>query len=83
VYQRQLREECKEELLSRNKRFKKCPKCMQWAEKQLGSKLLHCQCGYEFCFKCGEASHECRCRRREEQQSFFGDASSFFTNLFR
>ena len=35
--------------------------CHFWVERQSGCSHMTCRCGYEFCYKCGDAYDECEC----------------------
>jgi len=39
--------------LKETRQFKECPNCKEWIPRKVGSNILNCQCGTEFCFNCG------------------------------
>ena len=46
-------------------KFKMCPKCKYWVEKNQGCNHMRCRCGADFCYLCGEImdmrrNHICR-----------------------
>ena len=46
-------------------KFKMCPKCKYWVEKNQGCNHMKCRCGADFCYLCGQLmdmskSHRCR-----------------------
>ena len=46
-------------------KFKMCPKCKFWVEKNQGCNHMKCRCGADFCYLCGEfmdmsRSHKCK-----------------------
>lgn len=45
----------------KGKKFKQCPKCMFWVEKNQGCDHMTCRCHYEFCYKCGGVYGKCEC----------------------
>lgn len=34
-------------------KFKQCPKCKYWVERNEGCPTMKCKCGQEFCYSCG------------------------------
>ena len=34
-------------------KFKQCPKCNYWVERNDGCSTMRCKCGQEFCYTCG------------------------------
>lgn len=34
-------------------KFKQCPKCNFWVERNKGCSTMSCKCGQEFCYDCG------------------------------
>jgi hypothetical protein len=45
-------------------KFKMCPKCKYWVEKNQGCNHMRCRCGADFCYLCGKLmdmsrSHKC------------------------
>ena len=45
-------------------KFKMCPKCKYWVEKNQGCNHMRCRCGADFCYKCGKLmdmsrGHQC------------------------
>lgn len=42
-------------------RFKECPKCAEWNEKNDRNNNIDCRCGYKFCYSCGNARTRCEC----------------------
>ncbi len=50
-------------------KFKMCPKCKFWVEKNQGCDHMRCRCGIDFCYVCGEVmdmsrGHVCNPHRR-------------------
>jgi hypothetical protein len=43
------------------KKFKQCPKCQFWVEKNMGCDHMVCRCNFEFCYKCGGIYKKCKC----------------------
>ena len=46
-------------------KFKMCPRCKFWVEKNQGCNHMRCRCGADFCYVCGEfmdmsKAHKCR-----------------------
>jgi hypothetical protein len=58
------------------KDFKQCAVCSSLVGKAKGRNQIICTCGYSFCYKCGEASSACCCRKAKK--SLFGQLSSIF-----
>jgi len=46
-------------------KFKKCPGCQRWVEKDEGCDHMTCRCGYEFCYRCGGKYGRCQCANGE------------------
>ena len=49
----------------RGAKFKMCPKCKYWVEKNQGCNHMKCRCGTDFCYLCGNLMdmsrpHQCR-----------------------
>lgn len=34
-------------------KFKQCPKCKYWVERNQGCPTMSCKCGQKFCYDCG------------------------------
>lgn len=43
-------------------KFKKCPKCKFWVEKNEGCNHMTCRCKKEFCYVCGGDYPQCYCK---------------------
>lgn len=43
------------------KKFKQCPGCKRWIEKNEGCLHMRCLCGFDFCYECGRAMEGCQC----------------------
>jgi len=69
------------ESLAKGARFKQCVYCLTSVEKPLGSNIMECRCGSRFCFKCGEAPGNCRCKKRSNPPKIFSGVSSFFRRM--
>ena len=56
----------------KGKKFKQCPRCKFWVEKNDGCDHMTCKCKFEFCYKCGGVYMKCDClaeaRRQMEQR---------------
>lgn len=54
----------------KGKKFKQCPKCKFWVEKNEGCDHMTCKCKFEFCYKCGGVYMKCECveKAREEME---------------
>jgi len=52
----------------KSKKFKQCPKCQFWVEKNQGCDHMTCRCKYEFCYKCGGKYMDCDCTRKFKEQ---------------
>lgn len=50
--------------LVKGKKFKQCPKCKFWVEKNQGCDHMTCRCGNQFCYKCGGPYGNCECMRK-------------------
>ena len=61
--------ETREESEMRNLRYRRCPRCTVWIEKTEGCEFIHCKCGTEFCFKCGNEFSKDPCRMKELWES--------------
>ena len=44
-------------------KFKMCPKCKYWMEKNQGCNHMRCRCGADFCYKCGDLMDQMEVRR--------------------
>jgi hypothetical protein len=55
----------------KGKKFKQCPKCKFWVEKNEGCDHMTCKCKFEFCYKCGGIYMKCECVElaREEMEN--------------
>jgi ariadne-1 len=42
-------------------RFKQCPKCLFWIEKNQGCNHMTCRCKFQFCYVCGGVWNKCVC----------------------
>lgn len=42
-------------------KFKQCPQCKFWVEKNQGCDHMTCRCGFQFCYKCGGVYQQCDC----------------------
>jgi len=49
-------------------KWKQCPGCKKWVEKNKGCDHIRCRCGFEFCYACGGLYRKCECVRKREQQ---------------
>jgi len=47
-------------------KWKQCPGCKKWVEKNKGCDHIICRCGFEFCYKCGGVYLKCECVRAEK-----------------
>ncbi|KAF7813974.1 E3 ubiquitin-protein ligase RNF144A [Senna tora] len=48
--------------LAKNKRWRRCPQCRFYVEKNQGCHHISCRCGYQFCYGCGshwDQLHHC------------------------
>ncbi|KAL7617115.1 hypothetical protein Lser_V15G01512 [Lactuca serriola] len=48
--------------LAKNKKWRRCPSCNFYVEKNEGCQHISCRCGYHFCYGCGKehnGSHAC------------------------
>lgn len=48
------------------KKFKQCPKCKFWVEKNQGCDHMTCKCKFEFCYKCGGVYMKCDCFKKQQ-----------------
>lgn len=48
----------------KGKKFKQCPKCKFWVEKNEGCDHMTCKCKFEFCYKCGGVYMKCECTEK-------------------
>ena len=46
---------------ARGKKFKQCPECKFWVEKNDGCDHMTCKCKFQFCYKCGGVYMKCEC----------------------
>lgn len=44
------------------KKFKQCPGCKRWIEKNEGCLHMKCLCGFDFCYECGRGMNACQCK---------------------
>ena len=44
-------------------KFKMCPRCKYWVEKNQGCNHMKCRCGADFCYKCGKLMDMSRAHR--------------------
>ena len=52
--------------------YKKCPFCGFWVEKTVGCNHMRCSCGKDFCYGCGAAYGNCKCRfMRDKVQEYY------------
>ena len=42
-------------------KFKQCPRCRFWVEKNRGCNHMTCRCRYEFCYICAAVHKTCKC----------------------
>ncbi|CAG9315338.1 unnamed protein product [Blepharisma stoltei] len=45
----------------RGAKFKQCPQCRFWVEKNQGCDHMTCRCGFQFCYVCGGVYRKCAC----------------------
>ena len=43
-------------------KFKQCPKCRYWVEKNEGCNHMTCRCQKQFCYVCGGDYPNCYCK---------------------
>ncbi len=43
-------------------KFKQCPSCKYWVEKNEGCNHMTCRCGKQFCYVCGGDYPQCYCK---------------------
>jgi len=43
-------------------KYKQCPSCKFWVEKNDGCDHMTCRCKYEFCYVCGGKYNRCKCQ---------------------
>lgn len=43
------------------RKYKQCPQCSEWIEKNNRTNNLDCKCGYMFCYSCGKSRNICKC----------------------
>lgn len=43
----------------KGKKFKQCPQCKFWVEKNKGCNHMICKCKFQFCYKCGGIFENC------------------------
>jgi len=55
--------------ISKSKEFKWCPvpDCGRFVSNSKGKSRVKCECGFEVCFKCGEAWHKGSCKKNPEE----------------
>ncbi|KAI9267898.1 hypothetical protein BDA99DRAFT_435745, partial [Phascolomyces articulosus] len=48
--------------LAEKQRWTRCPRCHEMVEKSHGCLFVYCNCGTEFCYRCGSYStgHNCQ-----------------------
>lgn len=49
-------------MLVKGAKFKQCPNCKFWVEKNEGCDHMTCRCKYEFCYVCGGKYNRCKCK---------------------
>ena len=49
-------------MLAKGAKFKQCPSCKFWVEKNEGCDHMTCRCKYEFCYVCGGKYNKCKCK---------------------
>lgn len=49
-------------VLVKGAKYKQCPNCRFWVEKNEGCDHMTCRCKYEFCYVCGGKYGQCACR---------------------
>lgn len=52
----------------KGKKFKQCPKCKFWVEKNQGCDHMTCKCRFEFCYKCGGNFGKCECVEKAQAE---------------
>ena len=45
----------------RGAKYKQCPKCKFWVEKNEGCDHMTCRCSFQFCYICGGVYQKCAC----------------------
>ncbi|CAK84222.1 unnamed protein product (macronuclear) [Paramecium tetraurelia] len=45
-------------------KYKQCPQCKFWVEKNEGCDHMTCRCQFQFCYVCGGVYGNCHCKRR-------------------
>jgi ariadne-1 len=48
-------------VLVKGAKYKQCPNCKFWVEKNEGCDHMTCRCKYEFCYVCGGQYGKCPC----------------------
>jgi len=48
-------------VLAKGAKYKQCPSCKFWVEKNEGCDHMTCRCKYQFCYVCGGKYGACRC----------------------
>lgn len=72
---RQIAQEDKEFIeFAKGAKYKQCPECRFWVEKNKGCCHMTCRCGYEFCYVCGVKYGGCNCEQSYE--NYYGSEDS-------
>ena len=50
---------------AKGSKFKQCPKCQFWVEKNTGCNHMTCMCGMQFCYQCGGNYPKCECYMKQ------------------
>lgn len=53
-------------ILVKGAKYKQCPNCKFWVEKNEGCDHMTCRCKYEFCYVCGGKYGRCKCTGHQE-----------------
>lgn len=48
-------------MFAKGAKFKQCPNCKFWVEKNQGCDHMTCRCKYQFCYVCGGQYGKCQC----------------------
>ena len=52
----------------KGQKWKQCPQCKFWVEKNQGCDHMTCRCTYQFCYKCGGKYQACECVKKNQNQ---------------